>query len=74
MKHKAFKCGRCGKAFTTHKGTAEHISMKHVGGGEVIKKSSRPSSDEDESVADRAVQAQLDRAMGVYNFDQEWLA
>ena len=28
---------------------------------------------DDESMADRAVQAQLDEAMGIYNPDQEWL-
>lgn len=71
---KPFRCSRCSKGFTTEKGTLEHIKTKHPSGGNVQKTQREQKNEEaDESMADRAIQAQLDKAMGVYNFDQEWL-
>lgn len=71
---KSFQCSRCSKGFSTESAAEMHIKDKHKGVGEP-KKTKRQQSIEsdDESMADRSVQAQLDKAMGIYNFDQEWL-
>lgn len=69
-----FQCSRCSKKFKTEQGTKAHIADHHrKKGGEVIALPPRPADDGEESFADRAIDAHLDRAMGIYNSDSEWL-
>ena len=54
----------------------DHIRTKHKGQGERLyrpEKGPRVEGVDDESMASRALQAELDRAMGVPNDDCEWL-
>lgn len=73
MSHlKPFKCNRCGKKFGSKLAVNHHVTKKHhYGAAEKIKP--RPFEPEDESMADRAVQAEIDRACGIENDDIEWL-
>lgn len=72
---KAWQCSKCGKRWAGPKGIAMHVRDKHGGNGkaERIPKSERRQREAREpSMADLAVQAQIDRAMGVPNSD-DWL-
>lgn len=53
-------CKVCKKEFATIRGRRNHQAAAH--------KAPHP-----ESFASRAIQAELDQAMGIYNPDQEWL-
>ncbi|MDR4483848.1 MAG: hypothetical protein R3B95_11650 [Nitrospirales bacterium] len=73
------QCSACGKFFPHGKkqrpsAMQNHIAMKHKGNAEMMKP---PKPDDveidDESFASRAIQAELDEAMGIENFDREWL-
>lgn len=44
------------------KNVLEHVPRKQV-----------PEQDDDESFAERAIQAQIDEECGIYNPDQDWL-
>jgi len=77
-------CAYCGKTFIDDVARWTHTKAKHHG-----KKNPRPDvlrdrdrardarknhrEDDDESFADRAVQAEIDRACGVDNPDIDWL-
>lgn len=63
-------CNRCFKRFPDPKPARDHIRNAHKTGGEPVRV---PKRECEESMADRAVDAAIDRAMGVYNPDQEWL-
>lgn len=65
---KPIKCPHCPRRFASNSDTYQHIKMKHGGKG----KAAFLPSDDDESFADRAVAASIDRAMGVPN-DDDWL-
>jgi hypothetical protein len=69
---KPFECSRCHRTFKTRRATRMHIDAIHEQ-GDVIKRKPRPTEPDDESIADRCVQAQLDRAMGIPNDDIDWL-
>ena len=80
MAYKGYQCSICKRRFTTSKGANAHMDAKHDSGGVVTfteykrKPAPKPKADEDdESFADRAVQAEIDRACGIYNPDQDWL-
>ncbi len=80
MAYKGYRCGVCKRRFIDSRAANAHMSAKHEGGGVVTfeeykrKPAPRPSvHDEDESFADRAVQAEIDKACGIYNPDQDWL-
>lgn len=73
MAHKAHGCSRCGKAFHQPHSAKNHIKDVHGGVGEVVKRKRPPVEPDDESIADRMVQAEIDRACGIENPDIEWL-
>lgn len=60
-------CPHCGKSFRGKAGVYSHIKAKHGGKG---KGAFKP--DDEESFADRAVQAEIDRASGRPG-DDDWL-
>lgn len=62
-------CPHCGKRLFGKSGVRMHIKMKH--GSKGIGAFKEPS-DDDESFADRAIQAEIDRACGIAN-DDDWL-
>jgi len=49
-----------------------HVADKHKGNG-LPERAQAHVEPDNESMADRSVQAQLYEAMGIYNPDQEWL-
>lgn len=64
MKHKPFKCSRCGKRFTTPHGTEMHIAEKHDG-GTVEKHVPRHERDDYEpSMAETLIDATIAHACG----------
>ena len=68
------QCSRCLKRFRTKKSAEDHIRQLHGGSGKVLPYVYKHRADADEpSMADRAVQAELDRAMGIGNDDIDWL-
>lgn len=60
-------CPHCGKRLFDKNGVRTHIKVKHGGKGIGAYK-----EDVEESFADRAVQAEIDRACGIQN-DDDWL-
>lgn len=70
-----FQCSRCKDKFKTEQGAEAHIANHHrKKGGEVVTLSPfQHESGDGESFADRAIDAHLDQAMGIYNPDSEWL-
>jgi hypothetical protein len=66
---KPWKCSRCGKKYANPDSVRIHVRDKHKGKGEPCRV---PSPEDDESFADRAIQAEIDRAMGIPN-DDDWL-
>jgi len=70
---KPFECSRCHRAFKTRGAVLNHVRDLHKGVGTWEKRKPRPVEADEESMADRAVQAELDRAMGIPNDDIEWL-
>lgn len=68
-----FQCSRCRKTFKTESGAGQHIAQYHIKkGGEVLPYVETPRAEESESFADRAIEAHLDRAMGIPT-DDGWL-
>jgi hypothetical protein len=64
-------CPECGKKLADKNGVYLHLKAKHGGKGSgAFKHQYEP---DDESFADRAVQAEIDRACGVPNPDIDWL-
>ena len=63
-------CAYCTKTFKDENARWSHTKMRHPG-----KKNLRPprAKDDEESFADRAVQAEIDRACGIDNPDIDWL-
>ncbi len=68
-----FQCSRCQDKFRTEQGTQMHIANRHKKRGGEVLPYTPPPHDESESFADRAIDAHLDRAMGIYNPDADWL-
>lgn len=63
-------CPHCGKLLRGRDGVRTHIIAKHGGKG---KGAFKPETDDDdESFADRAIQASIDRACGIPT-DDDWL-
>lgn len=64
-------CPHCGRRLNGDAGVRSHIIAKHGGKG---RGSFKPTpADDDESFADRAIQAEIDRACGFANPDIDWL-
>jgi hypothetical protein len=55
------RCSRCGKSFSSRKGADDHIRMLHKGKGHRV---SVIRDDDEESLADIAVEAEIKRACG----------
>jgi uncharacterized C2H2 Zn-finger protein len=55
------RCSRCGKTFSSRKGADDHIRMLHKGKGQRV---SVIREDEEESLADIAIEAEIKRACG----------
>ncbi len=66
------KCPNCPKQFQDRNAVRSHIKAKHGGKG-IGAFPQQEDDDYEESFADRAIQASLDRAMGVDNDDYDWL-
>jgi hypothetical protein len=62
-------CPHCGKRLRDRNGVMMHLKAKHGGKGIGA---FRPD-DDDESFADRAINAEIDRACGIPNDDIDWL-
>ncbi len=62
-------CPHCGKRLRGDAGVHTHIKAKHPNKS---RKQFAPQSDDDESFADRAIQAEIDRACGIPT-DDDWL-
>ncbi len=68
-------CNRCGKRWSDPRGIPEHVRAKHADVGEAVrvpKSERRQREDAEPSMADLAVQAEIDRAMDIPN-DDDWL-
>jgi hypothetical protein len=65
---KTCTCPRCGKYFKQINDCKQHINAKHGGNGEP----QRTTREYDESFAERAIQAELNIAMGLGS-DDSWL-
>jgi len=70
---KKWACAVCMRRFGSERAAADHRRDVHKSSGSATAVPRPPDEPDDESFADRAVRAELDRAMGVYNPDQEWL-
>jgi len=68
-----YRCSRCGKKRTHARQIKQHIHLKHKGKGEVEQFTVQGTPQEDISFAERHIQATYDEAMGISNFDREWL-
>lgn len=71
---KPFICGACHKRFATEKGAWVHIGHKHRRPGVFVTKANdwRSSCDDEPSLAERAVEAQIAIAAGLPT-DDGWL-
>jgi hypothetical protein len=69
------QCAYCGKTFVNEVGRWTHTKSKHHGCKNPYPESMRvkQAANDDESLADRAVQAEIDRACGIDNPDIDWL-
>lgn len=67
-----FQCSRCQDKFRTESGAQMHIDNHHKKRGGEVLAYVPPPHDDDESFADRAIAAHLDRAMGIPT-DDGWL-
>jgi hypothetical protein len=69
------KCPKCGKSFKGGINPArQHFAATHDGvWTDPVKRNVKQMDDDEPSMADLAVQAELDRAMGIENPDIEWL-
>jgi len=64
-------CPHCGKRLRGNAGIRMHIIVKH--GGKGVGAVEPDDDDDNESFADRAIQAEIDRACGIENDDIDWL-
>lgn len=64
-------CSRCRHRWSDPVPIRRHIADKHKGVGEPVRVPKRKDADE-ESFADRAIQASIDRASGIPT-DDDWL-
>lgn len=72
---KHWMCSKCQKRFADPRGIPMHVKDKHGGDGKAVrvpKSERRQREDREPSMADLAIQAQIDRAMGIKN-DDDWL-
>lgn len=72
---KHWMCSTCSKRFADPRSIPNHVKDAHGGDGQAVRvpKSERRQREErEQSMADLAVQAQIDRAMGIPN-DDDWL-
>ena len=71
---KPWQCDHCSKRFVDAFAVREHHKAKHKNKklAQAVKDATGRRDDE-ESFADRAIAAELDRAMGVHNPDGDWL-
>ena len=69
---KPWQCSRCKRKFASPDAVRMHVADKHKGNG-LPERAQAHVEPDNESMADRSVQAQLYEAMGIYNPDQEWL-
>lgn len=72
-KTKPWNCDHCGKRFMDAASVRMHHNKKHRGKKLAHDVKVALHSDDDESFASRAIQASLDRAMGIDNPDYDWL-
>lgn len=76
---KPWQCNHCTKKFADVFALRDHHKVKHKNkklskaAKEAIHAHREKRGDFEESFADRAINAQLDRAMGVDNPDYDWL-
>ncbi len=71
-----FKCHLCSKSFADGHAQRAHHKSKHGNKKmpDSIRKHNLPRrGDDDDSYASRAIDAQLDHAMGIHNHDYDWL-
>lgn len=80
MTGKPWKCDHCSKTFADADGARMHHNKKHP--NKRLNKEVRKAfynakaakrEDDGESFASRAIDAQLDHAMGIHNDDYDWL-
>ena len=72
---KHWMCSKCLKRFADPKSISHHVRDLHAGDGKAVripKSERRQREDREPSMADLAIQAQIDRAMGIPN-DDDWL-
>jgi hypothetical protein len=71
---KPWQCSHCEKRFADAFAVREHHKKKHKNKklAKAVKDATR-RDDGDESFASRAIQAELDHAMGIDNYDYDWL-
>lgn len=67
------RCGVCKRVFAGRKDLNQHFVMKHGRDPRVEDFLPVARPDREESFADRSIEAEQDRAMGIYNPDQDWL-
>jgi hypothetical protein len=70
--NRQWACSLCGKRCTTPRGVEMHAADVHKKPAVAVRKPPKRDDDE-ESYADRAIQAEIDLAAGIYNPDQDWL-
>ena len=76
MTARPIPCAYCAKTFVDEVGRWTHTKAKHHGKKNPYPESLRKkyaAEDAEESFADRAVQAEIDRACGIANPDIDWL-
>lgn len=72
---KHWMCSKCQKRFSDPRSIPHHARDTHAGDGKAVrvpKSERRQREDREPSMADLAIQAQIDRAMGIPN-DDDWL-
>lgn len=77
MSKKDFICGSCKRAFASEQAVRDHIRDGHPKGGRIgiyqcIGVANSRDHDDDPSLAELAIEAEIDRAMGISN-DDDWL-
>jgi hypothetical protein len=68
-----YQCSTCQKKFKKEQGAKAHIADHHKKKGGEVRLLPEVQPDHEESFADRSIDAHLDRAMGIYNPDSDWL-
>lgn len=69
MTEKPWKCSRCGKRCANPESVLNHVRDRHRGRGEAVRVA---KADAEPSLAERAVEAEIDRSLGLHN-DDVWL-